>query len=607
MRIVRSIFFSLKGRLILCFLASIIGMATIMMHSFITSWNNAHEEAYSVFNIAGNTMEKELAEYLASYEDIATKAGYSIAVQSFLLSDNPETVIISNSMASEIISDLTDMNDSCKNIYLYADTGRYKCSTRSYLPEIRELLDKRRFTEDVTMSNSFYTTFTAIEKETEKTYVLFAVPIYSILSSSIKNRVICVLVCDMGQITDIMPGTEAAGQSGNTILLYDDKIISSYKELSEEESAAISSIEEGQGKITIGKLKYLTSKISMPEEYWDFIYIIPEKSITSRSFALLNKALLPLGILFFLIVLLITMLIYSVNNGIKQIVEDMNALEYNNEKKISKIRTPDLIEIQEISHSTNLMLERLDASFKHEQEMQKTLLEAVKAQGRAELQGYRSQINPHFLFNTLECIRSMAHNSKNKKIESIISSMALMFRYSVYSNIMVPLNHEINNVRNYMNVINLRFSDMYKLKIHIEEKLENWSVLSMLLQPLVENSISHGFFEKESKNNYILVKVFYDASEDRLVIRVADNGAGMTENEIKALYQSFGHPPQDSSDSESNIGLHNIYNRMKIAFGERSAMIIKSKKDYYSVIELHIPKDIDPIISKFSENKSVLT
>ena len=604
MKILNNIFFSLKGRLILCLFVSTLGMATIMIHSFVTSWNSAHDEAYTVFDIAGNTMEKELGEYLANYEEVATKAGYSIAVQSFLLSDNPETVIISDNMALELLSDLIDMNSSCKNIYLFADTDRYICANRSYLPEIREMLDKRRFTEDVTMSNSFYTTFTTSEKGEEKTYVLYAMPIYSILSSSVSNRVICVLVCDMGQIADIIPGMETI-QNGNTILLYDNKITSSYRNLTQEENAVIDSIDEGQGKISINKVKYLTSKISLPEEYWDFIYIVPEKSITSRSFSLLNKALLPLGILFLFIVIIISMLIYSINNGIKQIVDDINELEYDNEQKISKIRTPNLIEIQEISHSTNHMLDRLDTSFKHEQEMQKKLLEAVKAQGTAELQSYRSQINPHFLFNTLECIRSMAHSSKNLKIESIISSMALMFRYSVYSNITVPLKQEMNNVKNYINVMNLRFSGMCKLKMHIDQGLENWPVLSMLLQPLVENSISHGFFDKENQNNYLLVKAFYDKGEDRLVIRIADNGEGMEPHEIDTLYQSFNRPDGENSDSESNIGLHNIFSRMKIAFGERFKMIIKSKKGLYTVIELHVPKNIDPIISKFSVNKDV--
>jgi two-component system sensor histidine kinase YesM len=146
---------------------------------------------------------------------------------------------------------------------------------------------------------------------------------------------------------------------------------------------------------------------------------------------------------------------------------------------------------------------------------------------------------------------------------------------------------------------------MCKLKMHIDEGLENWPVLSMLLQPLVENSISHGFFDKENQNNYLLVKAFYDKGEDRLVIRIADNGEGMEPHEIDTLYQSFNRPDGENSDSESNIGLHNIFSRMKIAFGERFKMIIKSKKGLYTVIELHVPKNIDPIISKFSANKDV--
>jgi two-component system sensor histidine kinase YesM len=223
-----------------------------------------------------------------------------------------------------------------------------------------------------------------------------------------------------------------------------------------------------------------------------------------------------------------------------------------------------------------------------EQEANEKLFATVTAQAQAEFMSYRTQISPHFLFNTLECMRAMARSSKNNQLETMISSMSWMFRYSIHAKPMVSLSMEIEHLSNYMKVMNIRSGGIYTLKTKIDSAAAQRSVPSMILQPLAENSITHGFAGPDRHNCVMLIEASCD-KEDRepMRLRFVDNGLGIREEGVEEILQGL------DNDGGITHALQNIHRRMKLCFGDSFDFTVRSKFGYYTIIEMLIPAEIE--------------
>jgi two-component system sensor histidine kinase YesM len=234
------------------------------------------------------------------------------------------------------------------------------------------------------------------------------------------------------------------------------------------------------------------------------------------------------------------------------------------------------------------MLGRIDLAVRMEQEAKEKLFATVTAQAQAEFMSYRTQISPHFLFNTLECMRAMARSSKNNQLETMISSMSWMFRYSIHAKPMVSLSLEIEHLSNYMKVMNIRSGGMYTLRTRISAAAAQRSVPSMILQPLAENSITHGFTGSNRRRCVISLDASGDG-EDRgpLRLRFVDNGLGIQEETVEEILRDL------DKEGGTAHALQNIYRRMKLCFGGSFNFTLRSKPGYYTAIEMLIPVETE--------------
>jgi two-component system sensor histidine kinase YesM len=577
--------FSLTGRLIICLALSLVSMIAATFLIFYGSWQDAKNAAYEDFATVGRQMQSELTETIASCENVSRIAGYSTAVQRFLLSDDPELVIQSLAPALNHLDSVMQLSDRCSNIFLYSDNGRHLYANTSNTEQFQQLLQNRHFDQDVTISSSF---FARMPGNSDSSTVFYCTPVFSVEHSYATNRIIAAVMCDMEQITQRIVGAEEEDPDA-AVLLYSGGIVSSTRPLKDTEADMLENIKEGMGYCSIGNVRYLTTRISMPEAYWDFIYFIPESEISYRAFRLMNQSPFYLCGTIVLISVLLTLLLRSLNKNVHQITGDMNRLGYNIDPSFPvHIREPRLAELKTISRSANRMLDRLNESFRKEQQTQEQLYRAIQAQSEAQMMGYRSQINPHFLFNTLECMRSMAHSRSERDMETLISSMALTFRYSLYAGTMVSLSQELSHVNSYFDVIRTRFPGRYTLKIMADQDAMNHPMLSMILQPIVENAINHAFVDRES-NCRLLIKAFQNEKKC-LVVRIADNGVGMSQSELEDLDRRMRQGEEEPSGGRGSIGLHNIFQRMKLTFGGHFHIRFRSKKGFYTVVELIIPE-----------------
>lgn len=203
----------------------------------------------------------------------------------------------------------------------------------------------------------------------------------------------------------------------------------------------------------------------------------------------------------------------------------------------------------------------------------------------------QSQINPHFLYNTLESIRSVALTQHCTDIAQMSKALGLFFRYSIsQKENIVTIQGEVDNIRNYCIIQNYRFDDKFVLEIQIED--ENDDVLDclipkMTLQPLVENCIFHGLEPKPGAGK---VTIRLMTTEDRVILMVSDNGIGMDENQIEKVRRSMETPRAHEAEEQRNgIALYNVNEKLRLVFGSDFGLQIYSTPGLGTDVEIMIP------------------
>lgn len=219
--------------------------------------------------------------------------------------------------------------------------------------------------------------------------------------------------------------------------------------------------------------------------------------------------------------------------------------------------------------------------------LNKQLDEKKNAQDIATLVALQTQINPHFMFNTLEQVRINAMQESLSKDKSITAKMtenlAEILKYAL-SDPLIPitLKEEIDYLKKYVEIQKQRFGDAFIIYYEIDDDLEDFKVFRLMLQPIIENSISHGI-RPSGKKGYIKLKVF--RRNNYVLFRVFDTGIGMDKDELYKLKN------QIKSQNYYNVGLSNVNNRLILYFGEDSALNIKSRPERGTVVEFAIPED----------------
>jgi two-component system sensor histidine kinase YesM len=187
----------------------------------------------------------------------------------------------------------------------------------------------------------------------------------------------------------------------------------------------------------------------------------------------------------------------------------------------------------------------------------------------SELKALESQINPHFLYNTLDLVSWLALLDGNERIATLVSSLSDMMRYNIKNNNkLVTIAQEIEHIKNYMNILFIRHNDKFDINIDIPAQLTSVKIPKLILQPLVENSILHGF-QTMSKKGYISIKGNIENSN--IIITVEDNGIGANPDSLNAFL--FGD--NDSNIHTDSYGIKNVHERIRLNFGEAYGLSYK--------------------------------
>ena len=239
-------------------------------------------------------------------------------------------------------------------------------------------------------------------------------------------------------------------------------------------------------------------------------------------------------------------------------------------------------ETADMCRAFNQMAERIDVLINQVYTTQLKEKEAIIA-------SLQSQINPHFLYNTLDMIKCMVEMKGVYEAGEMITALSDLFRYAVQNKEpMAELKEELHNLEQYMLIIRARFGEKIDYIIDVPEELYSYHILKICLQPIVENAINHGL-ARQSEAGKILV--FIRKSEDMLRIVVKDTGIGMSADKLFLLRKELDSKAGEFSKEVSGTGLKNINDRIRLYYGERYGMVIDSKEGKGTTVALLLPAD----------------
>lgn len=249
-------------------------------------------------------------------------------------------------------------------------------------------------------------------------------------------------------------------------------------------------------------------------------------------------------------------------------------------------------EIGQVSRQFNRMVDSIRSLMDEVQTANEQKNQLIIKQKEIKLKMLASQINPHFLFNTLETIRMKAHNNGEGEIASAVLLLGKLMRKSLErSNEKVPLSEEIERVKCYLEIQKFRFGDRLTFHLNIESNVMRKLVFPFILQPIVENAVIHGLECKEGAGT---VTVIGKETDGMLSIVVVDNGVGIQEDRLRQIAKRLSDPEdRDGNETESRIGLRNVHQRIQLSYGKEYGLSIESIKGTGTVVAITMPAEED--------------
>ncbi|WP_113671408.1 cache domain-containing sensor histidine kinase [Vallitalea guaymasensis] len=325
---------------------------------------------------------------------------------------------------------------------------------------------------------------------------------------------------------------------------------------------------------TIYNEKYQIVSKYMSNANWYIVAATPYKSITEDAEHIKN-IILSMGLLSLILALVITYILSTaITKPILNLRKCMVEATEGNLTIRSNIKSKDEIGI--LSSSFNGMLSQIE-------KLMQQVISDQEQKRKLELKTLQAQINPHFLYNTLDSIIWMAE-SKNDNIVPMTESLSKLFRISLSKgNDIIPLSSEIEHVRNYLFIQSMRYTDKFDYSVSVKPEVLRYKTIKLILQPIVENSIYHGIKNKRGKGN---ISIHCCINDTKLLITITDDGIGMdSETCTKILSPSY----KTDRRLSSGIGVHNVNERIKLYFGNQYGLRYESTISVGTTVYIDLP------------------
>jgi len=321
------------------------------------------------------------------------------------------------------------------------------------------------------------------------------------------------------------------------------------------------------------------------EEVFNYVfYEIRDMETTREEMVSFYNRLMNISmIMFLLLVIFVGIFSYylplSISKPLRELVKMTDTVSKGNLDVRSEVESGR--EVGELSRSLNDMIDKIN----------ELLSQITKEQIRireAELELLQTQINPHFLYNTLDTIVWLAEGDYQKEVVSMVKSLSAFFRTSLSrGKEIITIGEEVIHARSYLEIQQFRYQDILTYEIDIPESYNKYLIPKITLQPLIENALYHGIKNKRGGGK-ITVRV--ESFNDQIVILVTDDGIGMSEERLKQVKEGIN----SSTPSEKKIyGLYNVNERIRLKFGNEYGLDISSTEGFGTTSKITLPTIVE--------------
>ncbi|WP_135555485.1 cache domain-containing sensor histidine kinase [Paenibacillus cymbidii] len=394
-------------------------------------------------------------------------------------------------------------------------------------------------------------------------------------------------MADMDKLTK--GKTTLVDENGYIVYDSDQKLIA--RELGEVIDLSGARGQRGTVSINWNGVDYIVMYDTSALTGWKMYVYVPIAEITRQAAAIRNFTnASTLTIIAFALFISIV-LTYALTRPLRKLRQLMREVQRGNLGVRFQVKYSD--EIGSLGTHFNIMLVRIER-----------LIEEVKwtqeRKREAELQSLQHQINPHFIYNTLEMIRMTAEAKDDEEIGDMIFVLGKLLRYGIeQGNALVTIGDELGHLNRYLELQNLRFSNRFVLETDISDRLLQYRCIKLLFQPLVENAIHHAF---KSKRGPGTIRISAEIAFEDLLLRVADDGSGMSPEAVKRLNVKLSGGGGEQNGSGRGIGIGNVNDRIKLHYGAAYGLSVSSAEGGGTVVLIRLPvKDEAPGIGTVEE------
>ncbi len=426
-----------------------------------------------------------------------------------------------------------------------------------------------------------------VEARTIRKYNVEKIPTYADLITMYRkitvtdgSEGVIVLNIKTDYIENYLANLSTMKDQGLFIIDKNNKLIFQNKKfaLPEPDIAQIISEPRSFFAMELGREPFVVSKLASDKYDWTFVSIIPKASLYQVPMELSFTALAMLVLSVIAGTVLAYYLTKKNSKDIKAIITILQSAEHGRPLPPLPSRVKDVY---------SYIIHRLLKNFLEHNYLKVQLSERKYKAQAMKFAALQSQLNPHFLFNTLETInwKAISMTGRPNELNHMVENLADILRYSLDDqHKMVSLQKEIIYTLSYMEIQRIRYKDRFDVIWDYAEDVTKYHVMKLILQPLIENSLYHGI--KEAGKCLIKIKI-RSVSKSLLQISVIDNGIGIVPEKLREIREKL----DSNSEQTKHIGLYNTHTRLKLTYGEQYGLVLQSKFGWGTAVHLFIPKD----------------
>lgn len=348
----------------------------------------------------------------------------------------------------------------------------------------------------------------------------------------------------------------------------------------------IEAVTPGTEKLKVSGSNFRIRHTSSGTNDWEVFLVINESKLYRNIYRL---TFLQVGLVLFSIILVV-LVIFGVSLTISRQFErfQKKISRTSDPKQHALIRVDSNDEFRDLAEVYNEMMGRID-----------NLIDTVYSKElllkSAEIKAFQAQINPHFLYNTLDCINGLVEMNRPDDIKKTVTALASIMRMSIKGAEILTVRENLSYTEQYMYIEKIRYGDKLLFLSEIPESMMDYYMPKLIIQPLLENSIVHGISELLGKG---MIGLFGREEEDAITFTVKDNGKGIPQNVIDLIESRQSSQEAEEQFSRESIGLQNIQSRIQLMYGKEYGLTIKNIPAGGSSVTIRLPKLTNDDIQK---------